>query len=278
MAKPTPNVEPAIIPVINLENYPTTTCIIQSGCLPTNSRQREGLRTCRPIRSQSFPGVPADIVVFDLALTLLTPARFLFSTGVRVVDRSTEGSYDNLPRADPSINAELIKVLRQLLASLLETKKNYDDLQARLRSQLALSTAVKAIFNVMGASHGIGHQLGPHVRRPRRDELPYVMNYNWTHGGDGARGSLGCVASAFWDEPITIEARGHENDKSSINPGDLVAAFVSKFGLPRGLGEFNIGCDQFGVLAENSWTDPCTMVNPAKLDREKAIEILGMAA
>ncbi|KAI6091547.1 Dehydroquinate synthase-like protein [Hypoxylon rubiginosum] len=274
MTKSAPGVKPAGIPVINV-----VTTLSAGEFTPAGGAT--DLQTHEK-RILLHPSMMADIVMFDPALTLSTPARFWFSTGVRAVDHCTEGSYGNLPRADPSLNTELIQALRQLLVSLLETKKNWDDLDARLRSQLALSTAVKAIVNGMGASHGIGHQLGPLGVGHGETScivLPYVMKYNWTHGGDEARAALGRVASAFWDEPTVVEALGlKESDRDSTNPGDLVAAFVSKLGLPQSLGQFNIGSDQFGLLAENSLTDPCTIVNPVKLDKEKVIEILQMAA
>lgn len=109
--------------------------------------------------------------------------------------------------------------------------------------------------------------------------LPFVMKYNWAHGDEKVRDALRKAASAFWDEPVVVEALGlTEVDKESKDPGDLVAAFVSALGLPRSLSQFGIGSDKFDILAEHSLTDPSTMVNPVKLDKESIIEILKMAA
>ncbi|KAL7622455.1 hypothetical protein AAE478_007960 [Parahypoxylon ruwenzoriense] len=221
----------------------------------------------------------ADIVVLDPALTISTPERFWLSTGVRAVDHCVEGLYANLPGADPARSEDLANALRALLASLLRTKKDPLDRDARLRAQLALSTSTGAIFNGMGASHGIGHQLGPMGVGHGETScvvLPFVMKYNWAHGDAKVRDSLGRVAAAFRDEPAVVEALGLKS--ADGDPGDLVAAFVEALGLPRSLGQFGIGAEMFDVLAENSMADPCVLVNPVVLDKEKVIEILRMAA
>ncbi|KAI1777490.1 Dehydroquinate synthase-like protein [Hypoxylon cercidicola] len=274
LTKATPGVNPATIPVINVVTTLSAGEFTPAGGA-TNLETHEKWILLHG-------SMMADMVVFDPALTLSTPPRFWFSTGMRAIDHCTEGAYANLPSADPGLNEELVRALRQLLASLLETKKNWDDLDARLRSQLALPTAIRALFNGMGASHGIGHQLGPLGVGHGETTcivLPCVMRYNWTHGDDEVRASLRRVASAFWGEPAVVEALGlQESDRDATNPGDLVAAFVRQLGLPRRLSEFGIGSDRFGLLAENALRDPSTIVNPVKLDKEKVIEILKTAA
>ncbi|KAI2464774.1 Dehydroquinate synthase-like protein [Annulohypoxylon bovei var. microspora] len=224
----------------------------------------------------------ADIVVFDPALTLSTPARFWMSTGMRGVDHCVEGLYANLPNATPEASADLVKALRGLLVSLLKTKEKWGDLDARLQSQLSVKTAITAIHNGMGASHGIGHQLGPMGVGHGETSciiLPAVMKYNWAHGDEKVRDSLRQVASAFWDEPEVVEALGlKEADRDSKDPGDLVAAFVSALGLPHSMSQFGIGSDKYEVLAEHSMRDPCVHVNSVKLDKDKIIEILKTAA
>ncbi|KAI1651100.1 Dehydroquinate synthase-like protein [Daldinia loculata] len=267
-------VKPTTIPLVNV---PTT---LSAGEF-TLAGAATNMRTFEK-RILTHESVIADIVVLDPALTVSTPARFWLSTGVRAVDHCTEGLYANLPHASPELTAELASALRSLLAGLLKTKQKWDDLDARLQTQLALKTAVKAITCGMGASHGIGHQLGPMGVGHGETScimLPFVMKYNWDHGDGKVRDSLRMVAPAFFDEPTVVEALGlMEADRDSTNPGDLMAAFINALGLPRSLSQFGIGNDKFELLAENSLTDPCTLVNPVKLDKEKIVEILQMAA
>ncbi|KAI2628716.1 Dehydroquinate synthase-like protein [Hypoxylon sp. NC1633] len=267
-------VKPATIPVINV---PTSL----SGGEFTPAGAGTDLKTFEK-RNLLHGSMMADVVVFDPALTMSTPARFWLSTGVRAVDHCTEGLYANLPTASPAQSADLVRALGDLLVGLLRTKAKWDDLGARLQTQLAVRSSVRALANGMGASHGIGHQLGPMGVGHGETScviLPAVMKYNWAHGDDSVRGSLRQVASAFWDEPAVVQALGlRDADRESTEPGDLVAAFVSALGLPSRLGQFGIGAGRFEVLAENSLLDPCTVVNPVRLDKGKVVEILQMAA
>ncbi|KAI8959357.1 Dehydroquinate synthase-like protein [Daldinia sp. FL1419] len=267
-------VKPATIPVINVPTSLSAGEFTPAGAA-TNMQTFEK-------RNLIHESVVADIVVFDPALTVSTPARFWLSTGVRAVDHCTEGLYANLPHASPELTTELLAALRSLLVGLLNTKQKWDDLGARLQTQLALKSAVKSLSCGMGASHGIGHQLGPMGVGHGETScimLPFVMKYNWDHGDRKVQDSLRMVSSAFWDEPVVVEALGlKEADRDTINPGDLMASFVSALGLPRSLSQFNIGSDKFDILAENSLTDLCIPVNPVKLDKGKIIEILQMAA
>ncbi|KAI0129676.1 hypothetical protein BJ170DRAFT_617220 [Xylariales sp. AK1849] len=224
----------------------------------------------------------ADVVIFDPALSVTTPERFWLSTGIRGVDHCIEGLYANMPNAKPEVSAELIVALRSLLVNLLETKKNWENQDARLREFLAVKECPKAVFNGIGASHGIGHQLGPLGVGHGETScvmLPHVLKYNWQHGGDKVRDQLRPVLDAFWDEPTVVELlRARNLERETADPGDLVAAFVGALGQPQNLGHFGIGSDKFDQLAENSLKDWCTQVNPVKLDKEKVIEILKMAA
>ncbi|OTA89526.1 hypothetical protein M434DRAFT_79212 [Hypoxylon sp. CO27-5] len=269
-----PDVKPATIPVMFVPTSLSGGEFTPAGAA-TNMQNFEK-------RNLFHESMMADIVVFDPALTVSTPARFWLSTGVRGVDHFIEGLYENLPTSTPERTAELVVGLRALLVGLLKTKQKWDDLDARLQTQLAVRTAILSIFNGNGASHGIGHQLGPMGVGHGETScimLPFVMKYNSAHGDEKVRDGLRKAASAFWDEPVVVDALGlTEADKESKDPGDLVAAFVSALGLPRSLRQFGIGSDKFEVLAEHSLTDPSTMVNPVKLDKESIIEILKMAA
>lgn len=269
-----PDVEPATIPVINV---PTTL----SGGEYTPAAAGTDMKTFEK-RNLLHASMTADLVVLDPALTVSTPARFWLSTGMRGVDHCVEGMYGNLATATPAQTAALARALQQLLAGLLRTKEQWDDRDARLQTQLVVRTGVTSLANGMGASHGIGHQLGPLGVGHGETScvvLPCVMRYNWAHGDETVRGALRRAAAAFWDEAAVVRALGLEDaEREEVNPGDLVARFVGKLGLPQSLGAFKIGSERFGGLADNSLTDPCTMVNPVKLDKEGIVEILKMAA
>ncbi|KAI1073705.1 hypothetical protein F5B20DRAFT_566076 [Whalleya microplaca] len=271
---PHPDVQPAAIPVINI---PTTL----SGGEFTPAGGATDLTTSMK-RVLAHESMFADIVVLDPALSTTTPARFWLSTGVRAVDHCVEGLYGNLPTASGETSAALADALRALLVGLLETRAEWGNLDARLRSMLAVKESIRALGSGIGASHGIGHQLGPLGVGHGETScvmLPCVLRYNWAHGDAGVREKLRQVVDVFWSEPTVLERLGLKGaDRQAANPGDLVAAFVMALGMPSTLGHFGIGSDKFDALAENAMRDWCTTVNPVKLDQEKVVEILQMAA
>ncbi|CAJ2505747.1 Uu.00g131410.m01.CDS01 [Anthostomella pinea] len=268
------DVKPATIPCINV---PTT--LSGGEFTPAGGATDPKTHHKRVLRHESMY---ADIVVFDPSLSVSTPAHVWLSTGVRAVDHCIEGLYANAPDARPEISPELINALRTLLVSLLQTKKNWYDTEARLKSMLAVKDSIKGVFNGIGASHGIGHQLGPMGVGHGETScvmLPYVLKYNWQHGDEKVRDQLRPVLGAFWDEPTVVEQLDLKDlDRGSADPGDLVAAFVEALGMPRSLGHFGVGKDRFELLADNAMEDWCTIANPVKLDKAQVVEILQMAA
>ncbi|OTB09455.1 hypothetical protein M426DRAFT_6728 [Hypoxylon sp. CI-4A] len=273
--KPNPSVKSATIPCINI---PTSLSAAES----TAAGAGTNMKTYEK-RNLVHESMFADIVVCDPAVTLSTPRGIWLSSGVRAVDHCVEGLYATLPDSTAALTEELRGTLRGMLVGLARTRTSWeDDLDARLRTQLGALAATKNLFSGVGASHGIGHQLGPMGVGHGETScvvLPFVLRYNWEHGDETVRRQLRLAASAFWDEPVVVEALGLKiEDRDSTTPGDLVAAFVSWLGLPRSLGQFGIGEDKFDVLAENSMRDPCTLANPVTMDKEKVIEVLKMAA
>ncbi|KAF7532959.1 hypothetical protein G7054_g7477 [Neopestalotiopsis clavispora] len=268
-------VKPATIPCVNV---PTTL----SGGEYTNiggatDTEGDGHKTILQHESML-----ADIVVLDPALTVSTPERFWLSTGVRGIDHCCEGLYENLPSAFPETSADLVVALEKLLVNLLRTKKNWEDPEARLQEMLVVKECPRAISNGLGASHGIGHQLGPLGVGHGETScvmLAHVLKYNWQRGDDHVRRNLQRVVDVFWKDTSVVEvleARGLR--KESADPGDLVGAFVAALGLPTTLGHFGIGEDKFDDLAEVSLHDWCTEENPIKLDKEQVLNMLRLAA
>ncbi|KAI0014743.1 alcohol dehydrogenase [Xylariomycetidae sp. FL0641] len=263
--------KPAFIPVVNV---PTTLSGGEFTAAAGATDLASGHK--RVVRHDSLM---ADLVVFDPRLTVSTPARFWTSTGIRAVDHCAEGLYaDGLGE----LRGVLARALRRLLVSLLRTQQNWEDAEARLASMLGVRDAIRGVARRMGASHGIGHQLGPLGVGHGETScvvLPQVLRYNWARGDAGVKAKLRPVVDAFYDEPEVAAALGlQERDRDAADPGDLLAAYVRKLGLPGSLGEFGIGRDQFNGLAENAMRDWCTANNIVPVDKEKVVEILEMAA
>ncbi|KAH7000972.1 hypothetical protein EDB80DRAFT_721245 [Ilyonectria destructans] len=275
-------VNPATIPVINV---PTTLSggefTLVAGATDTQTGHK---------RVMMHQSMCADFVVLDPTLSISTPARFWLSTGVRALDHFIEGIYGNVGAfrkgvsgvSQRDIEGSITSAIRSLLVSLLETKENWDGYNARLRAFLAIKDCPLAGNNGTGASHGIGHQLGPLGVGHGETScvmLPWVLKYNWKHGDDELRGKLQLVMDVFWeDERLAEELRARCLSREDVDLGDVVGTYINALGLPRTLDEFGVGEAQFNHLAENAMQDFCTKVNPVKLDKAKVIEILQMAA
>lgn len=86
----------------------------------------------------------------------------------------------------PDVDVAAEKSLRMLLRGLLRTKKNPEDLEARLQCQLAANYILVMLLYapeilLAGGSHGIGHQLGPLGMGHGQTScviLPTVLKYN----------------------------------------------------------------------------------------------------
>lgn len=108
------------------------------------------------------PNAGHRVIVVDPRLTLTAPPSVWLSTGMRAVDHCVETVCAKEPK--PEATAAALQGIRQLVPALLRSKKDANDLDARLQAQLGAGQSMKGVvvYGVnLGASHGIGHQLGP---------------------------------------------------------------------------------------------------------------------
>ncbi|KAJ2972254.1 hypothetical protein NUW58_g9224 [Xylaria curta] len=130
----------------------------------------------------------------------------------------------------------------------------------------------------LGASHGIGHQLGPvGVGHGETSCIlnPAVCKYNYTKKANVARQDA--IVELLWanaQAASLFEERGLKRESADL--GDLMDAVIRGLGLPRTLGEFGIGEDKLDGIAEHSLHDRWVKTNPAYLDKEGVLEILRM--
>lgn len=107
--------------------------------------------------------IGAAIVVLDPELCKSTPEKVWLSSGIRGVDHCVEGwEYLRMEGKNEGVE-EFKRGLKLLVSSLLATKKDGEDREARMNSMWGVVDAMKGLANgvQMGASHGMGHQLGP---------------------------------------------------------------------------------------------------------------------
>ncbi|KAI0406661.1 putative Fe-containing alcohol dehydrogenase [Xylaria palmicola] len=218
------------------------------------------------------------LVILDPELATTTPDSIWLSTGVRALDHCIETlcSLQSNEGADEAAR----QGLRMLVPGLIKCKGNPNDVAARLECFLGSRDAMMAVVSgvPMGASHGIGHQLGPAgVGHGETSCIlnPAVCKYNYARKANVARQDA--VAEILWDDAqaaAVFEAKGLRKESAQL--GDLTDAIIRALGLPRTLKEFGIGEDRLEGIAEHSLQDRAVKTNPADLDKDGVLEILRM--
>jgi alcohol dehydrogenase class IV len=226
----------------------------------------------------SSPG--PKVIIWDPELVMTTPIRVWLSTGMRAVDHIVESYCSQASKPEAKENAFL--GLKLLVPGLIRTKRNPDDLEARLDAQKGgrYSMTFLRMGIPVGGSHGIGHQLGPYGV-PHGETtcvmLPFVLKYN----AKVNRGKQQEMLAVLWESEIVAEVlrKWRVKEDGSAELADAIDAIVRELGLPRSLREVGVGRDKWDVIAESSIKDKCCTVNPIPLTKkEQVIEILEMAA
>ncbi|KAK0732909.1 alcohol dehydrogenase [Lasiosphaeria miniovina] len=278
-------------------------CSIPTINIPTSLSGGEynpsgGATDFRSHRKTSFqhPTMGAQLVILDPALTVSTPERVWLSSGMRAVDHCVEGLCSTFFRPGEGggggggvdiqavVEKYLIKGLSLLLPALLVTKQRPEDLDARRDEMLGVIEALRGnkLGVKMGASHGIGHQLGPLGVGHGEIScvmLPSVLRWNREHGDAWVEKRQEKMLEAFWASSTVAETLKRSGlSRETAGAGDAVAAFVAALGLPTCLQDVGIGRERLEGLAESAMTDRDIPTNPVAIrDKEQVLQILEMA-
>ncbi|OIW26357.1 Dehydroquinate synthase-like protein [Coniochaeta ligniaria NRRL 30616] len=271
-------------------------------CIPTSLSGGEytpfaGATDFRTHQKCSFqhPSIGPSLIILDPALCTTTPAKVWLASGMRSVDHCVEGltSVFFSPQSDAPAEKRqeaekaLLEGLGRLLPGLLSTRRDPSDPEARRQSQLAVVAAMRGMkLGVpMGASHAIGHQLGPLGVGHGETScvmLPAVLRWNLDSGRQEGwvRERQSLVLGVFWGiEPVASALRNRGQDTEMSSLGDVVEAYVRELGLPASLKEVGVGREQFAKLAENSMKDAWIRTNPVQITTSQEVNvILTMAA
>lgn len=216
------------------------------------------------------------LVVLDAELTTTTPDKYWLSTGIRAVDHCTE-TICSLAEDKGDADRAAESGLQKLVPGLLRCKKDKADLDARHQCQLGVIDAMSAVKKGvdLGASHGIGHQLGPLGVGHGETScilLPAVCKYNASVN----KAQQDKVAGILWaqeDVREVLESKGLEEGKADL--GSLLDVIIRVLGMPRSLKEVDVGEDKLDVLATNSLEDKWCGTNPRPLtEKAQVLEIL----
>jgi maleylacetate reductase len=194
------------------------------------------------------PGLAPDVVVLDAAMTVATPARLFFGTGIRAVDHAVE-TWCSI-NATPMVEALALHALRILPRALSRAKSDPDDLDNRLDCLIGAWLSVQGVATGvdLGGSHAIGHVLGGTAGMPHGETscvmLPHVLRYNLPVNGE----RQAALAEAMGD--------------SKTPAADQIQALVASLDLPGRLRDANVAEDILQTIAEESMFDMWIKTNP----------------
>lgn len=224
------------------------------------------------------PTVGPALVVLDPELTTTTPDSVWLQSGVRAVDHCVEGlcSLQSTPQSD----ADAERGLTLLIPSLLRCKKNKQELEARHSCQMGVIEAMKVVFQhgvPMGASHGIGHQLGPLGVGHGETScilLPAVCKYNQSVNEDRQK-KVCAILWADTEVAQVLRAKGLQPNTAAL--GDMLDTIITELGMPRSLQSVGLGREKLDLLAENSLHDKWCGTNPRPLvEKSQVLAVLEM--
>ncbi|KAJ5748217.1 uncharacterized protein N7511_009913 [Penicillium nucicola] len=234
-------------------------------------------------RKYSFqsPTRGPELVILDPELAQSTPDSIWLSTGVRAVDHCIETLCAVVGTTNSSDELAQ-RALSLLVPGLLRCKKDHADREAYLQCQLGSVEAMAACTSgsiELGASHGIGHQLGPLGVGHGETScilLPAVCKYNAKYNAN--RNQQNKIRQFLIKDPVVSEllrARSINVDASDL--GDILDAIIRELGMPRTLSDVRVGRDQLDGLAANSLHDRWCKSNPVPLkEKSQVLEILEM--
>ncbi|PLB36378.1 iron-containing alcohol dehydrogenase [Aspergillus candidus] len=249
-----------------------------------------------------------QLVILDAELcATTTPARVWLSTGIRAVDHCVEtylqqssptGDTENeneTEEGEGEASALAKHGLGLLVPGLLKCAADREGkgVEARLDCLLGSVDAMGACLGggggagrgregvKLGASHGIGHQLGP-LGIPHGETscilLPAVCKYNALHSPPSPTSRQNSLRQFLLRQPAisdVLHARAINKDTADL--GDVLDAVIRELGLPRSLSEVGVGREKFDEIAEKSIRDSFCRGNPVPVVRgEQVVEILEM--
>lgn len=212
------------------------------------------------------------VVVLDPEITATTPPRLFLSTGIRAIDHCVE-TICSL-QSNEKANLAATEGLKLLIPSLLAYKRCPGDATTIMQALLGAVESVKTSYYGVpkGASHAIGHQLGP-LGVPHGETsciiLPAVCQFNALKKANLPQ-QQNIVKALLQIDEVRQLVNGKTSDLAAI-----LDTFIRALGLPRTLKEVGIGRDVFNALAENTLTDMWAKTNAVPLTRkEDILEIL----
>lgn len=227
----------------------------------------------RTFETKAYP----TLVIQDPELCLQTPQNLWLSSGIRAVDHCVETLCSLL--SNDHCDEQARNGLTKLITGLIRCKHNQADLEARHLCQLGVISAMSAVSHAvpLGASHAIGHQLGPLGVGHGETScvlLPAVCKFNASRNANNLRQMA--VKELLLNDEVVEKALG-DRRVADLDLGDILDAIIRELGMPRTLKEVNVGWDQLDALASNSLQDVWIKTNAFPItEKSQVMEVLEM--
>ncbi|MSR14793.1 MAG: maleylacetate reductase [Gammaproteobacteria bacterium] len=205
-----------------------------------------------------------DIVILDAAMTVATPARLWFGTGIRALDHAVE-TWCSI-NVSPMVEATSLHALRLLVPALRACQQDESALAPRLEALIGAWLSIQGVATGvdLGASHGIGHMLGGTAGMPHGETscvmLPHVLRYNSAVNAERQASLAAAMGSP------------------EIAAADILQALVASLGLPGRLRDANVPRDLLPRIADESMRDMWIPTNPRPLTESAQVLALLEAA
>ncbi|PMD19319.1 iron-containing alcohol dehydrogenase-like protein [Hyaloscypha hepaticicola] len=250
----------------------------------TNNITHEKVQFSSPLASPS-------LIILSGPLACSTPLEIWLQSGMRGVDHCIE-TLSSLKSTD-EVDQSVLNSLKCLIPGLLLSAKGQanggeGEEKARLECQIGVSYAMLFLHRrvACGASHGIGHMLGPMGKMNHGQTscilLPAVCKFNAKHSTSNPEvlERQKVIEDTLWgiaEARNLFERMGLSKEESDL--GDLIEAVVKGLGLKSRLREVGVGKETFESLAEASLRDPFLVTNCIPISKkEEVLEILEMCA
>lgn len=174
---------------------------------------------------------------------------------------------------------EARKGLGKLVPGLLRCKHDSSDIEARHLCQLGVIEAMSAVSSgvPLGASHAIGHQLGPLGVGHGETScilLPAVCKYNAAQGANNKRQE---AVTDLLVKDQNVQEILKSRETKELDLGDILYAIIGELGMPQTLKAVNIERDRLDTLAVNSLHDIWIKTNAIPMtEKSQVMEVLEM--